>query len=113
MVSGPPPPSIAVTKSVWPPNAAPGTDVTYTIDYANTSPALTGVTITDTIPLDVAYVAKSASSRYFTGFDGYNLTWTPGSLAPGATGWMTFLARVKQSAPVGTEVANTANPSAQ
>jgi serine protease AprX len=67
----------------------PGDVVAYTISYSNTGQVtLHSIQIVDPIPLNTTYASGSASSG--GSYDGTKITWNLGSLAPGASGTVTF-----------------------
>ena len=84
-----------------------GNQVTYTLTASNSGDAaLTGVTITDTIPTGMSYVTSSPAGTVSD--DGAQVTWSVGSLAVGAE---TSVTVTLQGDQVGT-VTNTAGASA-
>ncbi len=84
-----------------------GNQVTYTLTASNSGDAaLTGVTITDTIPTGMSYVTSSPEGTVSD--DGAQVTWSVGSLAVGAE---TSVTVTLQGDQVGT-VTNTAGASA-
>ena len=84
-----------------------GNQVTYTLTANNSGDAaLTGVTITDTIPTGMSYVTSSPAGTVSD--DGAQVTWSVGSLAVGAE---TSVTVTLQGDQVGT-VTNTAGASA-
>jgi len=67
----------------------PGDVVTYTISYSNTGQVtIPSIQIVGPIPLNTTYVAGSATKGGT--YDGTKVTWSLGSLAPGASGTVTF-----------------------
>jgi len=89
------PPSLQITKEANPPSGSsvtPGTTITYTIRYTNTgqSPAM-GVVITDLLDSRLEHIGGGTRI-------GDVISWTVGSIAPGASGFVTFTARVKNDA---------------
>ena len=84
-----------------------GNQVTYTLTASNSGDAaLTGVTITDTIPTGMSYVTSSPAGTVSD--DGAQVTWSVGNLAVGAE---TSVTVTLQGDQVGT-VTNTAGASA-
>ena len=84
-----------------------GNQVTYTLTASNSGDAaLTGVTITDTIPTGMSYVTSSPEGAVSD--DGAQVTWSVGNLAVGAE---TSVTVTLQGDQVGT-VTNTAGASA-
>jgi uncharacterized repeat protein (TIGR01451 family) len=89
------PPSLQITKEANPPSGSsvtPGTTITYTIRYTNTgqSPAM-GVVITDPLDSRLEYLGGGT-------LVGNTVSWTVGYLGTGASGYVTFSARVKSDA---------------
>jgi len=73
----PPPPKFTITKSA-PPTALAQQPITYTLTITNTGGlAATNLTISDTLPSGATYVSGGA-------FGGNTVSWTVGSLGPGA-----------------------------
>ena len=98
---------LSITKS-GPSSANPSQIVTYTLNYLNkvTSPnSAPNTQITDTLPAGLTYVAGSCTGGCTFNSVSKTLTWNLGSLAPGASGSVTFQATVTASA--GTTVTNT------
>ncbi|MEM2446323.1 MAG: hypothetical protein QW734_06665 [Candidatus Bathyarchaeia archaeon] len=89
------PPILIVSKEAHPPTGSsipPGTVITYTIRYTNTgsSPAM-NVVITD--PLDSKLDYIWGGTRV-----GDIVSWTVGTIAPGASGLVSFTAQIKSGA---------------
>ncbi len=84
----------------------PGDRITYTLDYQNTSDlARTGVVITDRLPLHLSYVSGIGpidTSLLSSGI----LRWNVGSVPPGGSGTVGFVAAVQTSAPHGSLIDN-------
>ena len=85
--------------------ARPGQRVTYTLQVRNpgTLPA-SGVILTDLLPEHLVFVSASAGGSYAGGA----VTWTLGSMAPGASQTRTLVADVAPTAPFGAVVTNAA-----
>lgn len=95
---------VAVRKS-GPATVAPGGTVTYTITVANSGPdAAEGVVVTDVLPGTLTDVIASDGGVVAPP----TVTWTPGTLAPGAA--VTFT--VTGTAPADGELVNTAGATA-
>lgn len=87
-------PQLALTKSVDKPNATSGTTLTYTIQYQNTGTApATNATISDPVPAGTTLVAGSISSGGTQ--SGGVITWSLGTVAAGASGNVSFQAKVQ------------------
>ncbi len=101
-------PDLAVTKT-GPANAAPGSNVTYTLNYQNKSSATsaaTGAQLTDILPSGVSYVNGSCSNTCSVA--GNEVVWTLTSLSPGATGSRTLQVSIPSNAAFGTRYTDTA-----
>jgi len=103
-------PVIKLTKTVSSTCAALGTAVTYTLAYANTNGgAATNVSLTDTLPAQISYVAGSADQGGVYNPTTRTLTWCPGTVAPAQQGAVTFQASVDADAIVGSTIVNSGN----
>lgn len=105
-VVAPPAPVITMTKSVSPATQVPpGTTLTYTISYANTGtgPA-TNFVITDVLDGFLQDPVPSSPGTYDPATR--TLTWSLGTLAAGATGSVSFTAKVSHAAADGTVINN-------
>jgi uncharacterized repeat protein (TIGR01451 family) len=83
--------ALMLTKTRTPdgPELRPGDVITYTIAYSNAGQStLTSAQIVDLVPTNTTYVNGSASNGAV--YDGRCLTWNLSSLAPGASGTVTF-----------------------
>jgi uncharacterized repeat protein (TIGR01451 family) len=81
-----------VDKDVNNHNPSVGSNITYTVDIANTGPAAaTGVQVTDLLPSGVTYQSYSATQGSYNGTSGL---WSVGSLANGASATLTINATV-------------------
>ena len=85
-----------------------GDVLTYTVSYANPGKDPATVTITDKLPKGLTYVDGSASDGGSFDKDENKLTWKINDVKAGATGTVTFKARVNESA-LTNGIANTAN----
>lgn len=94
---------ISVSKS-GPATVAVNGDVTYSLVVANDGPDdAEGVVLTDTLPAGTSGVVDAGGGTVAGG----TISWTIGTLAPGASATRTFT--VSQSAPVGTVLHNVAS----
>jgi uncharacterized repeat protein (TIGR01451 family) len=99
-----PAPEPALTKTVGPAEAPPGTPVTYTIVLVNPGPGdLWGAVLTDTLPAEVAYITSTPPGLY----EGGTLTWYA-DLPAGERLDVTVLGRLTDTAVPGSTVTNTA-----
>lgn len=85
-----------------------GDVLTYTVSYANPGKDFATVTITDKLPKGLTYVDGSASGGGSFDKAENRLTWKINDVKAGATGTVTFEARVNESA-LTNGIANTAN----
>lgn len=101
---------IVLAKQVSPATAQGGTTLTYTLAVTVAAGDFAGVTVTDTLPANVAFAglgAVGAGTAAFNTTDSL-LTWTlPASLAPGAYS-LAYQTKVNLLAPAGTPVVNGA-----
>lgn len=105
-VVAPPAPAITLAKSVSPATKVPpGTTLTYTITYSNTGagPA-TNFVITDVLDGFLQDPAPSSPGTYDPATR--TLTWNLGTLAAGASGSVSFTAKVSSAAADGTVINN-------
>ena len=97
---------VGSTKDVDKTVAHPAEELLYTITIRNTGNTSGMVYLTDTIPLDTAYVAGSVSNAvYYPGTD--DVRWS-GAIAPLATRVVTFRVRIDIPLTNGTLITNTA-----
>lgn len=87
---------VYISKTASHPEVSPGNNITYTIAYGNSGPAIAkGVVITDALPLDFSYISYRATPTLppptVTG--GITCVWSIGDLAADATGFITVVAR--------------------
>lgn len=96
---------LALDKTVTPAIARPGQRVTFTLTVRNTGtlPA-TGIELRDPLPPHLAFVSATGGAVVAGG----TVTWTLGSLAPGASLTVAVSSDVSPSAPHGATVVNTA-----
>lgn len=85
-----------------------GQELTYTISYGNSMDTAQTIIITDVIPVGTEYVADSAGSNSTWNEDDRTLEWTISSVAPGATGTVTFRVKVTEDAVQPGKVENSA-----
>lgn len=100
------PSALTLQKTVSANNVLPGSDTLFTITVQNptTNPTIPTLTITDTLPPEVAL--KGATTGY-SRTDSV-VSWTLSNLAPGATGTVTIEVTVIPTVTVGATVTNTA-----
>lgn len=102
----PPPPALTITKTVSPSSKVPPeTTLTYTISYANTgSGQATNFVITDVLDGFLQDPVPSSPGTYDPATR--TLTWNLGTLAAGASGSVSFTAKVSSAAADGTVINN-------
>jgi uncharacterized repeat protein (TIGR01451 family) len=89
-------PGLTVSKD-GPTSATTGSDITYTINYANTGGATaTNVIIHDTVPAGTTFVSATGGGT----FSGGVVTWNIGDLAAGANGSVQFTVHITQASGV-------------
>lgn len=97
---------LGLTKTAAPASVVVGNTVTYTLAYTNTGTATaTSVQLVDPIPAGATWVGSTGGGVFAAG----SVTWTLGSLAPGATSSVTVTVRAP-GAPA--TLSNTATLSA-
>ncbi|RYF70854.1 MAG: DUF11 domain-containing protein, partial [Cytophagaceae bacterium] len=99
--------NLAVLKTVN--SAAPmvGSNVVFTIVASNMGPSgVTGVTVTDVLPIGYTYVSSTVSAGTFNSTNG---VWTLGSLASGTSATMTITAKVNAVGPYANTATITGN----
>jgi uncharacterized repeat protein (TIGR01451 family) len=80
-------PNVTFTKTA--PAVVSGTQVTYTLAYANAGPGVADkAIITDTLPAGTTFVSASGGGTYAAGTNA--VTWSLGNLAAGASGSVTL-----------------------
>ena len=98
-------PVLSISKTDGPDPVAAGSNITYTLSYANGgSGGATGVVVTDTVPANTTFVSATAGGTLAGG----TVTWTPGSLAAGATGSVQMVVRANSPLASGTIITNGA-----
>ena len=124
------PPALSLTASAAPATCTPGAVITFTLHYADALAAVTGLTLTDTLPANLTYVPGSASSvsdsneqvYCVPSYNAGTLTWDIGALphftdfnngesnSYESTGYsVTFQATVNAGVANGTVIADTAS----
>lgn len=97
-------PNLSLTKQAAPEPVKPGSNLTFTISYANTGNAnATGVVITDVVPVGTSFVSASAPGVEALG----TVTWNLGTVAAGSSGSVTLVVQVG-ALPPGAQIANSA-----
>lgn len=87
-----------------------GEELTYAISYMNTEETASDVTITDVLPQGVTYMDGSADNGGSYDAASTTLTWVVKDVAAGASGTVSFKAKVNESAlTVSDPVSNTAS----
>jgi len=94
-------------KGATPVRPAPGQVVTYTLVLANPGPALAGVRVTDTLPLEVTFRGTPWASAGDYGVAGNVITWT-GTVEAGVPVTVTFGATVSPTLSGRRVVVNSA-----
>ena len=95
---------LAAGKTVVPSSPSEGSTITYTVTASNLGPnPVTGVILTDTLPVEVTYVISSTSQGTYSSSSG---VWNVGDLAVGAQATLRIVATV-DSGTAGVTVANT------
>ena len=83
-----------------PAKASPGEEITYIINFKNTSDSdATGVVIKDTLPDHVTVVDAAGGT-----ISGNTITWVIGNLKAGESKTITFKVKIDKSMPVGTTI---------
>jgi uncharacterized repeat protein (TIGR01451 family) len=99
-------PVMTFSKSTDATTADPGDQITYTLTYENTGTGwASSVVIVDTLPLDVVFVSSNPS---YSSVSGNVYTWNLGDVAPGASGTITIVVKVKVGTPDETLLHNEA-----
>jgi uncharacterized repeat protein (TIGR01451 family) len=98
-------PVLSVAAADSPDPVAAGTNLTWTLSYANAGNAdATGVVITDTLPPNTSFVSATAGGTLSAGV----VSWSIGTLAAGGTGSVQLVAKVASPLANGTTLSNTA-----
>jgi uncharacterized repeat protein (TIGR01451 family) len=101
--------NLTLTKTVTPAAPAPGSAITYTLSYSNTSSTLaSGVVISDIIPAEVLNPSYSSSGAAITPTGTTSFTWQVEDLSPGEGGIITISGVVDGSLGNGVVITNTA-----
>ncbi|MGH2813165.1 MAG: hypothetical protein ACRDI1_10720, partial [Actinomycetota bacterium] len=101
-------PSPSPSPSFIPPSPGQPTDVTFVIEYENTTGVrLTGVRITDRIPGGTVFRQGSATPP--ASFDGQQLLWEIGTLDPGEIGKVSFTVFTNRTGRVTNRAVITSN----
>ncbi len=96
---------LVISKTVSDPTPRAGATVVYTLGLTNQGPGrATGVVVSDTLPLDVAYVGDDGGGAYDEGVG----AWTVGTLGAGQSVTLQLTATVGAGLSPGTVVTNTA-----
>jgi uncharacterized repeat protein (TIGR01451 family) len=104
---GSPPISVTITdlsivKSVNKSTAVPGQTITYTLTFSNVGNSLvTGITITDIIPINVTATHAISSGVAITRMGGTPYVWNVAPLAAGQGGIITITGQVSTTLPSG------------
>lgn len=102
---------LSVSKSDSPDPATVGGDVTYTVTVANNGPSgATGVTVTDTLPTDVAFVSAIPGEGSCAQPGGI-ITCSLGNLASGATATVAIVVTATAAGTMSNTASVTANES--
>ncbi|HEX5389984.1 MAG TPA: SdrD B-like domain-containing protein [Burkholderiaceae bacterium] len=104
-----PPANLTLNKSVSQTSlnvAGTGRQLSYTLNYANTSGATdaTGVTLVDSLPAGVTFVSASDGGSHNSG----TVTWTVGTVAKGSSGTRTVTVSVPDDLSAYSSLLNTA-----
>ncbi len=95
------PPALTISKSAAA-TVAVGSDLTYTIRYANLGPASSGVVITDRLPMGTTFVSASNGGT----LSGDTVTWNIGDL-PANSGERTLTLVVRVGGVAGSVITNS------
>ncbi|MGC9397432.1 MAG: right-handed parallel beta-helix repeat-containing protein [Anaerolineae bacterium] len=102
-------PDLAITKTALTTQTVVGELVTYRIDYANEGDATaTGLTIRDTLPVGMAWVADTAVPPWTRVATTPDVVWTLPSLAAGASGSFLVTTTVNITDACGLQLTNMA-----
>ncbi len=95
-------PRLSVTKTQCPGNAVPGGYWPYTLGYANTGAvATTNTLLKDTIPVGTSVVSTGGGTQF-----GNTVSWSLGTLQPGASGSKTLVLLIGQGVAHGALLDN-------
>jgi len=96
-------PVLTVSKTDGPDPVAAGSNITYTLSYANNGTGgATAVVVTDTVPANATFVSATAGGT----LSGGTVTWSIGSLAAGASGSVQMVIRANSPLANGTTITN-------
>ncbi len=106
---------LAVTKTDSPDPVNAGSNITYTINFANNGPSFAdAVTVTDAVPADATFVSATvttgtgwSTSAPAVGGTG-NVVFSKASVANGETAVFTIVVKVNSNTASGTTITNTA-----
>jgi len=99
-------PSITLDKTDTPDPVNAGSELTYTLSYTVSEAAVTGLTITDTLPANVSFISASDGGVY--NLDTRTVTWDLGDMEPGSYS-VSLKVKVAGVIPNGTILTNTAS----
>ncbi len=100
-----PQPAVTLTKTA--PATTGGNSITFTLAFANTGTATaTNVTLTDPVPTNTTFTSATGGGTLV----GSNVVWNLGSLAPGASGSVTFTVSISVNATISNTATLTFTP---
>src|SRR5205814_7247663 len=98
-------PDLSLTKTGTH-NARPGDEVSYRLDYTNVGQnAATGVQLKDVLPGGLTFITNSCGH---CSVSGQEITWSLGTINPGASGSVSFRAIVGANVAAGSTLQNWA-----
>jgi len=96
-------PGLSVVSTDAPDPVAAGANLTYTLSYSNTGSAdATSVVMSDTVPGNTTFVSLTGGGT----LSGSVVTWSIGSVSPGASGTVSLTVRVNSPLANGTVIHN-------
>jgi uncharacterized repeat protein (TIGR01451 family) len=96
-------PVLTISMTDAPDPVAPGSNITYTLAYANTGNSnASGVVLSDTLPANTTFVSATGGGTASTSV----VTWSIGTLNAGASGSVQLVVQVDSSLTNGTVVTN-------
>ena len=96
-------PVLTVSATDGPDPVAAGSNITYTLSYANNGTGgATAVVVTDAVPANTTFVSATAGGTLAGG----TVTWSIGSLAAGASGSVQMVVRANSPLANGTTITN-------
>ena len=111
----PPSPVMTISKTNNPGNSttitSTDTPITYTITVKNTGSVSTSATVTDTLPSQMVFVSASptdGASGFSHNTSTNTISWTTGTMAPGAEKVYTIVVKVAPGLTARTTITNTA-----